>query len=35
MGDPRNLAAAFYRNSILYAKVVLQIGSAYGSQLCR
>ena len=35
MGDPRGLASIFYRNSILYAKVVLQIGSAYGSQLCK
>ncbi len=35
MGDPRNLANAFYRNAQLYAGVVLQIGSAYGSQSCK
>ena len=35
MGDPRNLASAFYRNANLYAGVVLQIGSAYGSPACR
>ncbi len=34
MGDPRNLASAFYRNAGAYAGVVLQIGSAYGSQSC-
>ena len=35
MGDPRNLASAFYRNAQAYAGVVLQIGSAYGSQSCK
>ena len=35
MGDPRNLAGAFYRNAGLYAGVVLQIGSAYGNQNCQ
>ena len=35
MGDPRNLAVAFYRNAGLYAGVVLQIGSAYGNQNCQ
>ena len=35
MGDPRNLAGAFYRNAGLYAGVVLQIGSAYGNQNCK
>ena len=34
MGDPRNLAGAFYRNAGAYAGVVLQIGSAYGNQNC-
>ena len=34
MGDPRNLAGAFYRNARLYAGVVLQIGSAYGNSSC-
>ena len=34
MGDPRNLAGAFYRNAGLYAGVVLQIGSAYGNPSC-
>ena len=35
MGDPRNLAGAFYRNAGAYAGVVLQIGSAYGNQNCK
>ena len=35
MGDPRNLAGAFYRNAGLSAGVVLQIGSAYGNQNCQ
>lgn len=35
MGDQRGLASAFYRNASAYAGVVLQIGSAYGSQACR
>jgi len=35
MGDPRNLALIFYRNAIIYAGVVLKIGNAYGSQLCK
>ncbi len=35
MGDPRNLAGAFYRNAGLYAGVVLQIGHAYGNQNCQ
>jgi len=35
MGDPRNLASAFYRNAQAYAGVVLQIGSAYSSQSCK
>ena len=35
MGDPRNLAGAFYRNAEAYAGVVLQIGSAYGNQNCK
>jgi len=35
MGDPRNLASSFYRNANTYAGVVLRIGSAYGSQVCR
>lgn len=35
MGDPRNLAAVFYRNARAYAGVVLQIGSAYGNQKCQ
>ena len=35
MGDPRNLAGAFYNNARAYAGVVLQIGSAYGNQNCR
>ena len=35
MGDPQGLASTFYRNASLYAGVVLQIGNAYGSQLCR
>ena len=35
MGDPRNLAGAFYRNAGAYAGVVLQIGSAYGNQQCK
>ena len=35
MGDSRNLASAFYRNARAYAGVVLQIGSAYGSQSCK
>ena len=35
MGDPRSLASAFYRNANAYAGVVLQIGNAYGSQVCR
>lgn len=35
MGDPRNLASAFYRNAQAYAGVVLQIGSAYNSQSCK
>ena len=35
MGDPRGLASAFYRNATAYGGVVLQIGSAYGSQACR
>ena len=35
MGDSRNLASAFYRNAQAYAGVVLQIGSAYGSQSCK
>ena len=35
MGDPRNLAGAFYRNAGAYAGVVLQIGSAYGNQKCQ
>ena len=35
MGDPRNLAAVFYRNAGAYAGVVLQIGSAYGNQKCQ
>ena len=35
MGDPRNLAGAFYRNAGAYAGVVLQIGSAYGNQKCK
>tara|TARA_B100001057_G_C22857363_1_gene953165 strand:- start:2719 stop:3051 length:333 start_codon:yes stop_codon:yes gene_type:complete len=35
MGDPRNLAGAFYNNARAYARVVLQIGSAYGNQNCR
>ena len=35
MGDPRNLAGAFYRNAKAYAGVVLQIGSAYGNQNCK
>jgi len=34
MGDPRNLAAVFYRNAGVYAGVVLQIGSAYGNLNC-
>ena len=35
MGDPRGLAQPFYNNAKAYAGVVLQIGSAYGSQVCR
>ena len=35
MGDPRNLELIFYRNAIIYAGVVLKIGNAYGSQLCK
>ena len=35
MGDPRNLAGAFYRNAGAYAGVVLQIGSAYGNKNCK
>ena len=35
MGDPRNLASAFYRNAQAYAGVVLQIGNAYSSQSCK
>ena len=35
MGDPRGLASVFYRNANAYAGVVLQIGNAYGSQVCR
>ena len=35
MGDPRNLAGPFYRNARAYAGVVLQVGSAYGSQSCK
>lgn len=35
MGDPRNLAGAFYRNAEAYARVVLQIGSAYGNENCK
>ncbi len=35
MGDPRNLAGAFYKNAGAYAGVVLQIGSAYGNKNCK
>lgn len=35
MGDPRGLATPFYNNAYSYAGIVLQIGSAYGSQVCQ
>ena len=35
MGDPRNLASIFYKNAKIYAGVVIQIGSAYGSKICK